>query len=43
MILANQFVCMAWFSEQEKYADLLEINKCMTSWLIERFDELKDF
>jgi len=43
MILANQFVCVAWFSEQEKYADLLEINKRMTSWLIERFDELKDF
>ena len=42
IILANQFVCVAWFAEQDKYAELLEINKGMTAWLMERFEELKD-
>ena len=42
IILANQFVCVAWFSEQDKYADILETNKRMTVWLIEKFEELKD-
>lgn len=42
IILANQFVCVAWFSEQDKYAEIFEINKKMTAWLIEKFEELKD-
>jgi len=42
VILANQFVCIAWFAEQDKYAELFEINKRMTAWLIEKCDELKD-
>ena len=42
IILANQFVCVAWFSEQDKYAEILETNKKMTAWLIEKFRELKD-
>ena len=42
VILANQFVCVAWFAEQDKYAELFETNKKMTAWLIERFEELKD-
>ena len=42
IILANQFVCVAWFAEQDKYAELFEINKQMTAWLIEKFEELKD-
>ena len=42
VILANQFVCVAWFAEQDKYAEIYEINKRMTLWLIERFEELKD-
>ncbi len=42
VILANQFVCVAWFAEQDKYAELFDINKRMTRWLIERFEELKD-
>jgi len=42
VILANQFVCIAWFAEQDKYAELYEINKQMTAWLIEKFEELKD-
>ena len=42
VIFANQFVCVAWFAEQDKYAELLEINKKMTLWLIEHFEQLKD-
>ena len=42
IILANQFVCVAWFSEQDKYAEIFAVNKRMTTWLIEKFEELKD-
>lgn len=42
VILANQFVCGAWFAEQDKYAELFETNKRMTLWLIDKFEELKD-
>lgn len=42
VILANQFVCVAWFAEQDKYAELFETNKRMTLWLIDKFEELKD-
>ena len=41
VIFANQFVCVAWFAEQNKYAELFETNKKMTLWLIDRFEELK--
>ena len=41
-VLANQFVCVAWFAGQDKYAELFETNKKMTIWLIDRFDELKN-
>ncbi len=43
IILANQFVCVAWFSEQEKYAEIFETNKHMTAWLIENLAELNNF
>ena len=42
ILLANQFVCVAWFAGQDKYAEIFEINKRMTRWLIAKFDELKD-
>ena len=42
MVLANQFVCVAWFAGQDKYAEVYEINKQMTAWLIEKFEELKN-
>ena len=42
VLLANQFVCVAWFGEQDKYRELLETNKQMTRWLLEKFEELKD-
>ena len=42
VILANQFVCVAWFSQQDKYADIFETNKKMTLWLLDRFPILND-
>ena len=41
IILANQFVCLAWFSEQDKYAEIFETNKRMTMWLLDKFGELE--
>lgn len=41
VLLANQFVCVAWFAEQDKYAEIFETNKRMTLWLMEKFEELK--
>jgi Ser/Thr protein kinase RdoA (MazF antagonist)/AraC-like DNA-binding protein len=42
IILANQFVCVAWFAQQDKYVEIFEVNKKMTAWLIEHFEELKN-
>jgi Ser/Thr protein kinase RdoA (MazF antagonist)/AraC-like DNA-binding protein len=42
VILANQFICVAWFAGQDKYAELFQTNKHMTLWLIGQFEELKD-
>ena len=42
VVLANQFVCVAWFAEQKKYAEIFETNKRMSAWLIGKFDQLKD-
>lgn len=42
VILANQFVCVAWFAGQDKYAELFETNRRMTLWLIAQLEELKD-
>lgn len=41
VILANQFVCVAWFSEQEKYQEIYDTNRKMTAWLMEKFDDLR--
>lgn len=43
VVMANQAVCVAWFSEQEKYVDVFEANKSMTKWLLSVFEELKCF
>ena len=43
VILANQLVCVAWFAEQDKYAELFETNRKMTAWLMDRWEGLKDF
>ena len=39
-MLANQMGCVAWFAGQEQYAELFEINKRMTLWLIGKLEEL---
>ena len=41
VILANQFVCVAWFAEQDKYAEIFETNKKMTAWLLENIEKLR--
>lgn len=41
IILSNQFISTAYFSGKDKYRELFEINKKMTEWLINHFDELK--
>ena len=40
VLLANQFVCVAWFSEQDRYQELFDINKKMTLWLLQQWDAL---
>lgn len=42
VILANQFVCVAWFAEQDQYAEIFETNKKITKWLLSRLDTLAD-
>jgi len=42
VILANQFVCVAWFAGQDKYAEIFETNRSMTEWLMEQFEALKN-
>lgn len=39
-ILSNQLVCVAWFSEQDKYKDIFEVNKKITKWMVEDWDRL---
>lgn len=42
VVLANQFVCVAWFAEQNKYTEIFETNKRMTLWLLSKFEDLCD-
>ena len=40
VIITNQLISTAWFSEQEKYKELYEINKKMTEWMMQNFDNM---
>lgn len=40
VIITNQLISTAWFSEQEKYRELYEINKKMTEWMLHNFDNM---
>lgn len=40
IILSNQFVATAWFSDKDKYIELYEANRKMTEWIIRNFDKL---
>jgi len=41
MVLANQFICVAWFEQQKRYPEVYETNRQMTKWLISHLDALK--
>ncbi len=41
VVLAIQFICVAYFSEYEKFYELAEVNKKMLSWLIDNAASLK--
>ena len=40
VVITNQLISTAWFSEQEKYRELYEINKKMTEWMLHNFDDM---
>lgn len=40
VVITNQLISTAWFSEQEKYSELYEINKKMTEWMLHNLDKL---
>ena len=40
VMITNQFISTAWFSEQEKYKDIYEINKKMTEWMLKNFESM---
>ena len=40
VIITNQLISTAWFSEQEKYMELYEINKKMTEWMLQNFEDM---
>lgn len=41
VLLSNQLICIAWFSEQDKYKDIFEANVKMTEWMIEVWNRLQ--
>lgn len=40
VVITNQLISTAWFSEQEKYKELYETNKKMTEWMIANFENM---
>ena len=40
VVITNQLIATAWFSEQEKYRELYETNKKMTEWMLYNFDDI---
>ena len=40
VVITNQLISTAWFSEQEKYRELYETNKKMTEWMLYNFDDM---
>ena len=40
VVITNQLISTAWFSEQEKYGELYETNKKMTEWMLHNFDDM---
>ena len=40
VVLSNQLLATAWFSDKEKFRGLYEVNKKMTQWIARHFGEL---
>lgn len=40
VVLSSQLISTAWFSEQEKYSELHEINKKMLDWMLLNLDNM---
>jgi hypothetical protein len=40
IIVSNQLISCAWFSEQEKYQEQYKANLKMTKWIVDNFDKL---
>ena len=40
VVLSNQLLATAWFSDKEKFKELYEVNKQMTEWIAGHFEEL---
>lgn len=40
VVITNQLISTAWFSEQEKYKELYETNKKMTEWMMHNFNDM---
>ena len=40
VVITNQLISTAWFSEQEKYRELYETNKKMTEWMLQNFEDM---
>lgn len=41
IVLANQFIATAYFSDNDKYTEIYEVNVKMTEWIIDNFDKLE--
>ena len=40
VVITNQLISTAWFSEQENYRDLYETNKKMVEWMLDNFNDM---
>ena len=40
VVITNQLISTAWFSEQEKYRELYETNKKMVEWMLDNFNDM---
>lgn len=40
VVITNQLISTAWFAGQEKFQELYEINRQMTEWMLQNFDNL---